>query len=526
MSVIVPAYNAADTLPACLAALKNQSWPPDRYEIIVADDGSTDATAEIATRAGVRVIPIAHAGPAAARNAGVEAAQGELILFTDADCEPSLDWVEQIVAPFADPAVDGAKGVYRTRQRQLVARFVQLEYEDKYDRLRPQRWIDFIDTYSAAYRRGVLVANDGFDEVFPFLEDQELSFRLAQRGYKLVFQPGAAVFHRHAATLPQYFRKKFIIGFWKAQVARRYPEKTFRDSHTPQVMKVQITLMGLCCLLLLGALFYHSLAWAALAAFASMLATTLPFSLKAARCDPAVACAAPGLLIVRALALGMGYAWGSVRPQPGIVGRQPVISGLGWWAKRALDIFGATLGLIVSAPLVSVLAVLIKLDSPGPIFFTQERVGQNGRTFRMIKLRTMVDGADRMLDELIDLSSLDQPAFKLKDDPRITRVGKFLRRWSLDELPQLWNVIRGEMSLVGPRPEETPIVARYNDWHRKRLVVKPGMTGPMQVNGRGDLDLDQRVRLELDYIENYSLWRDLRLLARTVPAVIRGEGAY
>jgi lipopolysaccharide/colanic/teichoic acid biosynthesis glycosyltransferase len=131
-----------------------------------------------------------------------------------------------------------------------------------------------------------------------------------------------------------------------------------------------------------------------------------------------------------------------------------------------------------------------------------------------------------MLAALVNLESLPSPAFKLRDDPRVTQVGRFLRRTSLDELPQLWNVLVGEMSLVGPRPEEMRVVRLYNDWHRQRLAVKPGITGPMQVNGRAELSLDERVRLELDYIRHYSLWKDICILARTAVAVVSGRGAY
>jgi lipopolysaccharide/colanic/teichoic acid biosynthesis glycosyltransferase len=138
----------------------------------------------------------------------------------------------------------------------------------------------------------------------------------------------------------------------------------------------------------------------------------------------------------------------------------------------------------------------------------------------------MVDGAEARLPEVVDVDQLESPAFKVKDDPRVTRIGRFLRRTSLDELPQFWNVLVGDMSLVGPRPEEMYMVHKYNDWHRKRLAVKPGLTGPMQVNGRGDLSLDERVRLELDYIQNYSLWRDVVLLVKTIPVWISGKGAY
>lgn len=532
-SVVIPAHNAGRTITECLDALAAQTVAPERFEIILVDDGSTDGTAEVARTwfahhphiSGI-VLTQPKATTAAARNRGVERARAPLILFTDADCAPAPSWIEAMAAAFADPEVVGAKGTYRTRQLALVARFVQIEYEDKYDLLATQPRIDFIDTYSAAYRRDVFLANDGFDEVFPYLEDQEFSFRLAQRGYKLVFQPQAVVYHRHAPTVRSYFRKKFIIGFWKAQVARRYPEKVFRDSHTPQVMKVQIALLGLAGVLGLGGLALPALWAPALLLFALLLASTLPFTLKAWGKDRSVALASPGLLIVRALALGLGYAWGTLRLPSGVVEGQSTISGLNWWIKRTMDLIGALLGLVVLAVLFPFIAIAIKLDSPGPVFFVQERVGENGQRFRMVKFRSMVADAEARLSELVDLDALPDPVFKIKDDPRVTRVGRFLRRTSLDELPQVWNVFKGEMSLVGPRPEELRIVQRYNDWHRRRLAVKPGLTGPMQINGRGDLPLDERVKLEIDYIEHYSVWRDIQILAKTIPSVISGKGAH
>jgi exopolysaccharide biosynthesis polyprenyl glycosylphosphotransferase len=246
-----------------------------------------------------------------------------------------------------------------------------------------------------------------------------------------------------------------------------------------------------------------------------------------------VTLAAPFFLVVRALALGMGLLAGFLRFSLGwtlsaaSAPRQAPISGLNLLLKRTLDIVVSVIGLVLAVPVLGVVGIAIKLDSPGPVFFIQERAGENGRPFRCIKLRTMVDGAEAMLPELVDLDALAaSPAFKLKNDPRVTTVGHFLRRTGLDEVPQLWNVLKGEMSLVGPRPEEMRIVQLYNDWHRRRLAVKPGITGPMQVSGRGDLDLDERVRLELDYIHNYSIWKDLGILARTVGAVISGRGAY
>jgi lipopolysaccharide/colanic/teichoic acid biosynthesis glycosyltransferase len=194
--------------------------------------------------------------------------------------------------------------------------------------------------------------------------------------------------------------------------------------------------------------------------------------------------------------------------------------------KRSVDIVGALIGLLISCPLILIAAIAIKLDSPGPIFYSNTRIGENGHPFRMMKLRSMVQDAEERLGELIDLSELSEPVYKLRDDPRVTRVGRWLRRTSLDETPQFFHVLVGHMSLVGPRPEDAKVVALYEDYHRRRLAVKPGMTGPMQVSGRGDLSLSERLCLELDYIEHYSLWRDFQIILRTLPAVLRGDGAY
>jgi len=194
--------------------------------------------------------------------------------------------------------------------------------------------------------------------------------------------------------------------------------------------------------------------------------------------------------------------------------------------KRLMDLLLSILALILLLPLGIVIAVAIRLDSAGPIFFVQPRVGQGGRRFNMYKFRSMVADAPHRLESLLEQRGLDAVPLKLRDDPRVTRVGRILRRTSLDELPQFLNVLKGEMSLVGPRPEEPRIVQGYDEWQRKRLSVKPGITGPMQVSGRGDLPLDDRVRLELDYIQHYSLLEDIRLLLLTLPAIISGKGSY
>ena len=194
--------------------------------------------------------------------------------------------------------------------------------------------------------------------------------------------------------------------------------------------------------------------------------------------------------------------------------------------KRAFDVVVSALTLAVTSPLFVVAAIAIRLDSRGPVFFVQQRAGLQGRPFRMVKFRTMVSDADERLTDVVRFEALTDPMFKLRDDPRTTRVGRILRRWSLDELPQLLNVLRGEMSLVGPRPEDLRLVERYAPEHRFRLDATPGLTGPMQIFGRGDLTFDERLAIEREYIENVSLGRDLQILLHTVPAVLSGRGAF
>jgi exopolysaccharide biosynthesis polyprenyl glycosylphosphotransferase len=194
--------------------------------------------------------------------------------------------------------------------------------------------------------------------------------------------------------------------------------------------------------------------------------------------------------------------------------------------KRTFDVIVALVGLLVFALMLPLIAALIKLDSRGPVFFSQVRAGMGGRPFRMYKLRTMRLDAEDVLDSVVSVEQLEEPAFKIRDDPRVTRAGRILRRLSLDEVPQLFNVLVGEMSIVGPRPEQVEMVERYSAEDRFRLSVKPGVTGPMQIFGRGELTFSERLAVELEYVENPSLARDLRIVIHTIPAVLRGTGAF
>lgn len=195
-------------------------------------------------------------------------------------------------------------------------------------------------------------------------------------------------------------------------------------------------------------------------------------------------------------------------------------------AKRALDVVAAVILLVLLAPLIGVLALIVMIDSRGGPFFVQTRVGLGGREFRFVKLRTMVRDAEARLGALTALNEAQPPLFKIKSDPRVTRVGAFLRRSSLDELPQLWNVLRGDMSLVGPRPPLPREVATYTPQQLRRLSVIPGMTGLWQVSGRSDLDFERAVALDLVYIDTWSMALDLSLLVKTLLVVVRPRGAY
>jgi len=194
--------------------------------------------------------------------------------------------------------------------------------------------------------------------------------------------------------------------------------------------------------------------------------------------------------------------------------------------KRIIDLFVVVVGFLVGWPLLLIISLAIKLDSPGPVLFKQVRVGNDNGEFDIFKFRTMRQGAEEELDDLIDQNEADGPLFKIRDDPRITRMGHLLRQTSLDELPQLWNVFKGDMSLVGPRPPIPAEVEQYKSWHKQRLAVPGGITGLWQVSGRSELTFDEMVLLDLYYIENWSPLLDLSILIRTIPKVLTRDGAY
>jgi glycosyltransferase involved in cell wall biosynthesis len=314
ISVVIPAFQASANIERCLAALARQTLPREQYEIIVVDDGSSDDTASRASRCGARVLRLVrNQGAARARNAGVAAARGEIVVFTDSDCEPTSGFLAALTTPLRDSRVAASKGVYLSNQRALVARFVQLEYESRYRHTAAQPSVDFIDTYAACYRRADLLRSGGFDPRFRGCEDQELSFRLANAGLYMRFAPDARTYHRHADTLGAYVRKKFHIARWKVAVLRKHPRQAIYDSHTPPTLKLQVASTYAVCATAaaLALRRENGRAWLVLAvALGVHAALTAEFVLRSAVRDPAVAIAAPAILFCRDLALGAGLGMG------------------------------------------------------------------------------------------------------------------------------------------------------------------------------------------------------------------------
>lgn len=205
---------------------------------------------------------------------------------------------------------------------------------------------------------------------------------------------------------------------------------------------------------------------------------------------------------------------------------EPRMGNIYLFLKRTMDIIGSLIGLILLSPIFLLVALAIKVEDPkGTIFFSQNRCGKNNKLFPMYKFRSMVSNAEELLDELMEQNEMDGPVFKIKEDPRITKVGKFIRKTSIDELPQLFNILKGDMSMVGPRPAIPHEVAEYNDYQRQRLLVKPGLTCIWQVSGRNTIGFDEWVEMDLEYIEKRTLWMDIKLIFKTVGVLFGDETA-
>jgi glycosyltransferase involved in cell wall biosynthesis len=319
-SIIIPTFNGASRIGSCLEALIPQVMGRN-IDILVVDDGSTDNLAAVVRRyPGVRLITQINAGPAAARNRGALEARGEILLFTDDDCVPMPDWLNAMLKPFDDPNVVAAKGIYRTHQRSLAARFVQVEYEDKYRIMAALPNIDFVDTYSAGYLRERFLEMSGYDTSFPVAcaEDVELSYRMSAQGWLMKFAPAAIVYHAHPATLVGYLKKKYKFAYWRVLAVRKNPSKGVRDSHTPQMMKLQLLFGPALLIALLLDLATKEEFRFSIFVLAGFALSTVPFALRALRKDPLIAILSPVLLAARSCAQVLGVSAGII-----YAGRRP-----------------------------------------------------------------------------------------------------------------------------------------------------------------------------------------------------------
>ena len=309
-SIIIPVRNQRERLRRCLKALEPQLG---RDELIVVDDASSDGSGDAAREFGAMVITLpTRQGAAGARNAGAARALGDILLFTDADCEPAADWSKQLARALNPPTVSAAYGVYRTRQTNWVARLSQLEFEERYARLANRQSIDFFATHCAAVRRWVFRQAGGFRSDLRGNEDVELAFRLSARGDRLAFAPMAAVYHEHASNILSYLRVKFSRGYWRTMAYAAHPDKVISDAYTPTGLKLQVALMAISFGLILS-LHLHPLIRVSLGVvILAWVAAGIPFAWFVARRDPGLALVALGFAWLRSYALAAGAVVGTL----------------------------------------------------------------------------------------------------------------------------------------------------------------------------------------------------------------------
>ena len=314
ISIVGPAYNSGKTIGECLSSLLNQTKKP--YEIIVVDDGSEDRTKDIVRKfKNVTLLKQKHKGPAVARNIGAKRARGEILLFTDSDCIPDKDWVSEMTKPFKNKEIVGVQGRYETKQKGLIARFTQLEIEDRYDRMRKFETIDFVGSYSAGYRKRTFIEFNGFDESFPTAsgEDPELSFKLSKANHKMVLNDKAVVYHNHVSSLRAYLRQKFWRAHWRILLYRKHPNKIKGESYTPQTLKFQILTFYLSFLSILFSAFIPYAIYISLFFLALLILLTFPLSRKNFKKDKAVGLSTPFISILRTIVFGLGLVYGLVK---------------------------------------------------------------------------------------------------------------------------------------------------------------------------------------------------------------------
>ncbi len=324
-SVIIPVFNGEKTIARTLQALQNKDFPPKEFEVIVVNDGSTDNTERVVSQFNwVKFVSQKNSGPAAARNRGAKEAKGEILVFLDADCVPKKNWLSEMMFPFKTPEIAGVQGRYENPLNHWMARFVQLEIEERYERMEKKEFIDFIGSYSAAYRRDVFLSENGFDEKFRSAsgEDPDLSFRLASKGCKMVFAPNAVVAHYHPTSIWKYWKTKFYRAYWRVRMYQKNPEKIRGDSYTNPLLKFQIALFGAATLFGLLKLIVNQLrifssletnSWSALILifYVMALVLTFPTAFFIMKRDTKIGLIAPFLLFVNIFFFTIGLLAGN-----------------------------------------------------------------------------------------------------------------------------------------------------------------------------------------------------------------------
>jgi len=313
-SVIIPAYNAEATIGQCLESMTRQSFK--NFEIIVVDDGSKDRTPEIVQEfSKIRLLKQKNAGPAVARNKGAKEAKGEIIIFTDSDCVADRNWLEEMLKPFSEKNVAGVQGMYKSKQKEIIARLIQLEIEQRYAKMMKHKFIDFIGTYSAAYRKNVFEEMKGFDTSFPIAsgEDTDFSFRVSRAGYKMVFNKKAIIFHTHPTRFFKYLRIKFFRAYWRTKVYKRHKDKMIKDSYTSQMVKVQAGLFYLLLPTAIVAVVWPEFAFLLGLNALLLFLTGFPFAFWAFSKDKTVGIISPFVILLRTAMFAFGLAAGTVR---------------------------------------------------------------------------------------------------------------------------------------------------------------------------------------------------------------------
>ncbi len=310
ISIVIPAYNTEHTLKACLDSLEKQTVARDGYEIIVVDDGSTDHTAKLVKKySGVVYVHQKQSGESAARNTGVEKADGDIVVFVDADCEAKKNFLEEIIKPLNDDAVWAVKGAYVTKQKGIVARLVQVEFEERYSKMQKSKKLDFVDNSASAYRKKLFYKAGMFDTKLLMSMDTDLAYRIERQGYKIAFNPDAQVYHAHPTTLKVYWEKKFWRSYWRMDVYKNFPKKILQDSYTPQTLKLQI--VSLFLLILLTALLpmVPEAKYFIYAVLLCVIGLFVPLTFRAFRSGIIEGLLMPFFIIGRALSLGFGVLY-------------------------------------------------------------------------------------------------------------------------------------------------------------------------------------------------------------------------